>query len=83
MIGNEEDDQGENHQVRVEKQEDAGVVEAPFASEAPAGLGHSPTGDQQDQPLPRRAVQILDVRKARQQQASDEGAQGEHNAAHE
>lgn len=52
----EEHDQGEDHQLGVKQDEDAGMVEAPFAAKAPGCVDHSPNGYRQDKVLPVRAV---------------------------
>ncbi len=59
------------------------MVQAPFAAQAAAGLCHSPGRNNQRRELPRRPVKIFNMRKARQQQARDECAEGEHNSTYE
>ena len=54
-----EHDCGENHELRVKKDEYAGVVEAPFALEAAGCLGHAPHSNQQSENLPVGAVEAF------------------------
>ncbi len=58
-----------DHQVGIEQDEHAGMVEAPSALQAAGGLRHAPRGNQQGKNLPSRAAQVSDVRKPGQAQA--------------
>ena len=82
-VGDQKDDQREDHEVGVEQDQHARVVEIPFASDTSSCFGHSPTRSEQGEKLPMRPVQIFNMRKARQQQARDERAEREHDAARE
>lgn len=67
--GKHDYDRRKDHQVGVEENEDAGVVEAPLALKAAGRLRHAPRSNQQSENLPVRAVKVLDVRKAGKAQA--------------
>lgn len=82
-ICNQKHDQREYDQIRVEQDENPGVIEAPLAAHAAAGLGHSPCRGQQRRDLPGRSVKFFNVRKSREQEARNERGQREHNAAYE
>ncbi len=45
--GEQDNDRGKDHEVGIEQDEHAGVVEAPFALQAAGGLRHAPGGDEQ------------------------------------
>lgn len=81
--GEQDDDCGEDHEVGVEEDEHAGVIEAPFAPEATGRLSHAPGGDQQSENLPPGAVKILNVRKTGQVEAGGQCAEREENRARE
>lgn len=71
----------ENHEVGIQEEEHAGVVEAPPTPQAARSLCHAPRGNQQSENLPVRSMQVLYVRKAGQAQAGGKGAQREENGA--
>jgi hypothetical protein len=50
--GQQHDNGGEDHEVRVEKEKNAGVVEAPSALQAARSFGHAPRGHEQGDDLP-------------------------------
>jgi len=50
--GEEHDNRGEDQEVGVEKEHDAGVVEAPAALQAAGGFSHAPGADEQSEKLP-------------------------------
>jgi len=72
-----------DHQVGIEQDEHAGMVEAPSALQAAGCLRHAPRGNQQGKNLPSRAAQVSDERKPGQTQAGREGAQRESDGANE
>ena len=51
-IETEKKRQGQNHEFGVKQDEDANVVEAPFAAQAAGGFEHSPAGDGDGENLP-------------------------------
>jgi hypothetical protein len=81
--GEKHDDGGENHEIGVEEQEDAGVVEAPAALQATGRLCHAPGGDQQGDDLPVGAMKVLDVGKSGQTEAGSKGTDREENGSGE
>jgi hypothetical protein len=74
-IGDQKDNECEDHEVGVKQDQNARVIQAPLATHASTSFGHSPCGDQERCELPRRTVQLFDMRKARQQQARDESTE--------
>lgn len=82
-VGDEEDHHGENHEVGVEQEENTAMIKTPAASQAACDLCHAPRFKDEQDDLPTGAVEVLNGGKPRQQQARDEGAQGEDDAAHE
>jgi len=64
--GEKYNDCGEDHEIRIEKQENAGVVEAATALQATGRFSHAPGGDEQGNDLPVGTVKVLDVRKTGQ-----------------
>src|ERR1035441_8346860 len=50
-----------DHEVGIQEDEHAGVVEAPLAPQAAGGLRHAPRGNEQSENLPVRAVNVLNV----------------------
>jgi hypothetical protein len=78
-----EHDCGKDHEVGIQEEEHAGVVEAPLALEAAGGFGHAPQGDQQSENLPVGAVEVFYVREAGEAQAGGKCAEREKNGAHE
>lgn len=79
--GEQDYDAGEDHEVCIEKDEDAGVVEAPFPLQTTGCLGHTPCGDQKGKKLPARAVQVFDIWETCQAQAGGKSAQREEDGA--
>src|ERR1035441_2490105 len=77
----EKQHQGQDQKLGVEQDEDAGVVEAPFAPQAAGGLHHPPADEGHDKNLPKRGVQVVGIRKAFKAQAGREGGEGEQDAA--
>jgi len=51
-IDAEEQDQGNDHELGVEQDENAGVVEAPFSAETACGFDHAPCGGDGYEELP-------------------------------
>jgi hypothetical protein len=74
-------DCGENHELRVKKDEYAGVVEAPFALEAAGCLCHTPQSYQQSENLPVGSVEVFYVWEAGKVQAGGKCAEREKNSA--
>jgi hypothetical protein len=79
----QEEHERQNHQFRVEQDEDASVVEAPFAAEAAGCLNHAPRSDEGHKNLPTRTMERVDVRESGESEAECEGAEGECDAADE
>ena len=82
-IGDEEHDQREDNEVRIEKDENACVIETPLAAQASAGLRHAPGSDEEREDVPGRAVQPLDVRKSGHQKACYERSQREDDSSNQ
>ena len=82
-IDAEEQDQGKDHEFGVEQDENAGVVETPFAAKTACGVDHTPCGDDSNEELPARAVEGANVRESREAQADGEGEQRECDAANQ
>jgi hypothetical protein len=80
-IETEKKRQGEDHEFGVEQDEDAGVVEAPFAAQAAGGFYHSPAGDGDNENLPGRGAEMAGIWKAFEAQAGCESDEGEQDAA--
>jgi hypothetical protein len=74
-------DSCQDHEVGIEEKHDARVIEAPLALQAAGCLCHAPRSHQQSKRLPRRSVQVLDVREPRQTQTGGKRAQREKNRA--
>ena len=81
--GKHDHDGRKDHQVGIQEEEHAGMVEAPLSPQAAGSLCHAPRGNQQSENLPVRSMQVLDVRKAGQAQAGGKRAQRKENGAHE
>lgn len=81
--GKHDHDGRKDHQVGIQEEEHAGMVEAPLSPQAAGSLCHAPRGNQQSENLPVRSMQVLDVRKAGQAQAGGKCAQRKENGAHE
>jgi len=82
-IDPEEDGQGEDHQFRVEQDEDSGVVEAPAAAQAAGSVDHTPGGGEYGEELPGGGVKMAAVRKAGEAHAGQEGSDREQDSARE
>lgn len=57
--GQQDDDGSHDHDVGIEQDEDACVVQAPFALQATRRLCHAPSGEKQSEELPARGVKLL------------------------
>jgi hypothetical protein len=51
-VSHQEDDHGQDHEIGVEQQQYARVIESPSAMEATRCLAHSPNRDEQRENLP-------------------------------
>lgn len=81
--GHEGNDAGKDHEIGVEEDENAGMVEVPSALEATKGLDQAPGCDQERKELPIGAVQIVDIREAGETEAGRKGAEREEDGAGE
>jgi hypothetical protein len=81
--GKHDHDCRKDHQVGIQEDKHAGVVEAPPTLKAASGLCHAPRGSQKREELPWRSVQVLDVRKSGQAQAGGKCAYRKENGADE
>jgi hypothetical protein len=77
----EHNDCRQDHEVGVEKNEDAGMVEAPPPLQAAGGLCHAPCGNQQSENLPTCAVKIFDIGESRQAQTGGKCTHRENDGA--
>lgn len=77
QYGKHDHDRCKDHQVCVQEDEYAGVVQAPFALNTAGRLRHAPDGDEESEDLPVRAVEILDAGKAGEAQAGGKCADRE------
>lgn len=73
--------EGQNHQLRVEQDEHAGVVEAPFAVQAAGSFDHAPEGRGYNQNLPGRGVKGVCARKAFEKQTGCERPERQNDPA--
>jgi len=82
-IRNEKDNHGQNHEIGVEQQQDACMIEAPSAMQAARCLAHSPQGDHKRKDLPGGTMKSFDMGKAGQQQAAAKSSERQKDAARE
>ena len=70
----QDDDCDQDHQIGIEQDEDAGMIETPLSPQAAGGFAHAPCGGQKDQNLPVRATEVPAIGKASQAQTRGKGA---------
>src|ERR1700733_12646963 len=84
-IEEEKDDHADGHEIHVDQENDAGVVEAPAALEAAGGVGDAEDGEDHGEDEQRRGAVVGEVgeqygggQRAKDEQASaDEGMTAE------
>ncbi len=74
---------GENHEVSVEEDEDAAVIETPTALQAAGRLHHAPESHEGRYGLPVGGVECGDIRESAETQADGEGGHAQKDAAHQ
>ena len=79
-IEEEKDDHAEGHQIHVEQENDAGVVETPAALEAAAGVGDAEEGEDHGEEEQRRGAVVGEVGE---QYGGGEGSKDEQASADE
>jgi len=80
-INPQEQNQRENHQLRIKEKKHTGVIKAPFAAEAARRLHHSPEDDERNRKLPDRGMRRSCQGKAGQAQADCKCAKAEQKTA--
>ena len=81
--GKHNHDGRKDHEVGIQEDEHACVVEAPLTPQAAGGLRHAPCCNQQSENLPVRAVHVFDAGKAGEAQAGGKCAHRKENGAHQ
>ena len=81
--GEHDHDGRKDHEVGIQEDEHACVVEAPLTPQAAGGLRHAPCCNQQSENLPVRAVHVFDAGKAGEAQAGGKCAHRKEDGAHQ